>query len=61
VQGSFVTGFGFDSNETGSSVVLCTEKMRRICNDGHRNTHLSSQPPTRSVGYGGLHARGMAA
>jgi hypothetical protein len=23
--------------------------MRRICNAGNRNTHLSSQPPTRSV------------
>jgi len=25
-QGSFVTGFGFDSNETGSSVVLLYRK-----------------------------------
>ena len=59
VHRGFVTGFGFDSNEMG--LVRRTEKMRRICNDGNRNTHLSSQPPTRSVGYGGLHARGMAA
>jgi hypothetical protein len=32
--------------------------MRRISNAGNRNTHLSSQPPTRSVSYGGLHTRG---